>query len=1402
MHYWVQDDKRLFLLASQIKIMGQNDSYQLVSQGIPQLDNIIAIGEKRLNKAEGDVDPKSKQGIADLMQLDLLNTMNILHTLRVRYYQNNIYTKVGSMILVSINPYFYFQELYSEERMQTYKENANHEPHIFKIGQEALKQLKEKSSSIIISGESGAGKSEAMKATLRYLSYDPQRSTEIEKRVFRTTPIFEATGNAKTARNDNSSRFGKFISLNFNAQLQVENASIQTYILEKSRVTRIGPLERNYHIFYQLIEYYTSQREPIENIKLVDLKLEQITYFKYLKKGDLNHKPENESQEFVETIKCLQSLNFTDEEINLFIQTIAGILYLGNVKIKSQDQESTFLLENNDLQLALQYLGLPFLQLQCLICNFAVYIGKQKIQKNNKKLQAKLARDSVSKFIYQNLFDWILEKIQKQLGAQQQKDNGKRIGLLDIFGFEIFEEQGVQTNTFEQLNINFTNERLQEHFNKNVIVSEQIIYEEEGIDWNQIPFPDNTPIIKLIENQVFLKLNDACKSNQNDEKLLQMIKKDQKDPKSITDLKDQFYYLVTSDFINNQLVQAKISPSIKQNIKAYRENQLWFGIQHYAGTVIYQITGFVDKNQDKVNSDIFGTFSTSSNKLLQYISAPKEQKSVIQQFQIQLKSLFEILNSSRPFYIKCIKPNDNKKYLQLDEIRVDQQLYYSGVMEAVKIRKAGYENKQKHQKFININYFLKKDIDPQNIGQSLTKVLLELGFNDHSIYQVGKTCIFYKKKFQQCLDKLLVSFMLKSTLRIQKSIRLYLSKKRLYAKLQEFRKQINITKWFVQRIKEKLRFRVINKVIFTVKKIVQLQRIIKIYSNHALIIRGKYIKKWGLYILEQQTQNSNTMAIREMHEIHENKLQIENQLALEQQKTNNIELELLETTQQKEDLEQKVAYLQKVINDNQIYEKQQNDQISQLNQKILAQKQNLLEFNNQKEIIEKLTEKIKSQQETINEYEQEIEQFKYANQNLELQMDSALTRSQRLSLDLNQQANNKKQLNDLQFQNDNLASQLKQKEIQIDDMSLEIKRKNIIIQQKDLQIEEIESEFQELQTKYNKENYERKDNQSKYSQQSYQMQQLNLVLVQQQGEINAVKIQQKKLQEDRDLKQNKVHQLEAERMKLNVRLQSLTSQLEHQNQKLDEAQQANQRLLNQLNFQAQQQQEIIQKSQKMQDSAKDYQIDDFQDQINKKQQEITELQNQIEQLNGQFKLGQQEKQKLQEQVTLQKHTNSLQLEDIRKKDQLINQMKMEQKSQFDRLELVKKQQEDKMKEQENEIQDQKQQINQRDQVIKLYQSLKGQLLEKIQIFQDSTFMTEELKKAIEKVNQKIEMTQSLISNSVQKNKQEIKPIIINTGMMSSTQFKVQTAAKQLATVNMLGFQPHKIGQGIQKGQQE
>uniref|UniRef100_G1TN79 Myosin VIIA n=1 Tax=Oryctolagus cuniculus TaxID=9986 RepID=G1TN79_RABIT len=622
--------------------------------------------------------PTSVHGVEDMIRLGDLNEAGILRNLLIRYRDHLIYTYTGS-ILVAVNPY-QLLSIYSPEHIRQYtnKKIGEMPPHIFAIADNCYFNMQRNSRDqcCIISGESGAGKTESTKLMLQFLAAISGQHSWIEQQVLEATPILEAFGNAKTIRNDNSSRFGKYIDIHFNKRGAIEGAKIEQYLLEKSRVCRQAPDERNYHVFYCMLEGMSEAQKK-------KLGLGQAADYNYLAMGNcITCEGRVDSQEYANIRSAMKVLMFTDTENWEISKLLAAILHLGNLQYEARTFENLDACEvlfSPSLATAASLLEVnPPDLMSCLTSRTLITRGET-VSTPLSREQALDVRDAFVKGIYGRLFVWIVDKINAAIhkpASQEVKSSRRSIGLLDIFGFENF-----AVNSFEQLCINFANEHLQQFFVRHVFKLEQEEYDLESINWLHIEFTDNQDALDMIANKPM--------------NIISLIDEESKFPKG-TDA-TMLHKLNSQHKLNTNYIPPK------------NTHETQFGINHFAGVVYYETQGFLEKNRDTLHGDIIQLVHSSRNKFIKQIfqadvamgaETRKRSPTLSSQFKRSLELLMRTLGACQPFFVRCIKPNEFKKPMLFDRHLCVRQLRYSGMMETIRIRRAGYPIRYSFVEFV------------------------------------------------------------------------------------------------------------------------------------------------------------------------------------------------------------------------------------------------------------------------------------------------------------------------------------------------------------------------------------------------------------------------------------------------------------------------------------------------------------------------------------------------------------------------------------------------------------------------------------------------------------------------------------------------------------------------------
>ncbi|XP_068193831.1 myosin-11-like isoform X2 [Antennarius striatus] len=698
------------------------------------------------------MNPPKFSKVEDMAALTFLNEASVLHNLRERYFSSLIYTYSG-LFCVVVNPYKMLP-IYSEKIIDMYKGKKRHEvpPHIYSITDNAYRNMMQdrEDQSILCTGESGAGKTENTKKVIQYLAVvasshkgkkdaNPQTGSlaygELEKQLLQANPILEAFGNAKTIKNDNSSRFGKFIKLNFDVTGYMVGANIDTYLLEKSRCIRQANTERAFHIFYYMV---AGAKDKMRE----ELLLEDFSSYRFLMAGHVEIPGQEDDEMFDETLEAMEIMGFTEEERIGMLKVVSTVLQLGNIKFeKERNSEQATMPDNTAAQKVCHLQGINVTDFTRAILTPRIKVGREVVQKAQTKQQADFAVEALAKAMYERLFRWILARVNKTLDKSKRQASSF-LGILDIAGFEIFED-----NSFEQLCINYTNERLQQLFNHTMFILEQEEYKREGIEWNFIDFGlDLLPCIELIERP------------NNPPGILALLDEECWFPKA-TDVS------FVDKLLNTHSGHVKFSKP-KQH-----KDKLMFTVLHYAGKVDYNAASWLTKNMDPLNDNVTALLNNSSSSFIQDLwkdadrvvgletmtkmseSSPASTKSkkgmfrtVGQLYKESLSKLMTTLNNTQPNFVRCIIPNHEKRAGKMDSNLVLEQLRCNGVLEGIRICRQGFPNRIVFQEFRQRYEILAANAIPKGFmdGKQACCLMVKHLDLDTNLYRIGQSKMFFR----------------------------------------------------------------------------------------------------------------------------------------------------------------------------------------------------------------------------------------------------------------------------------------------------------------------------------------------------------------------------------------------------------------------------------------------------------------------------------------------------------------------------------------------------------------------------------------------------------------------------------------------------------------------------------
>uniref|UniRef100_A0A7N9B192 Osteoclast-stimulating factor 1 n=1 Tax=Mastacembelus armatus TaxID=205130 RepID=A0A7N9B192_9TELE len=660
-------------------------------------------------------------GVDDMVLLSKINEDAITDNLKKRYMDDFIFTYIGP-VLISVNP---FKQLpyFTDKEVELYQGAAQYEnpPHIYALADNMYRNMMidNENQCVIISGESGAGKTVAAKYIMSYVSKvsgGGEKVQHVKDIILQSNPLLEAFGNAKTVRNNNSSRFGKYFEIQFSRGGAPDGGKISNFLLEKSRVVSQNPGERNFHIYYQLLGGASGEQRENLGITTPD-------YYYYLNQsGTYTVDDVNDKKEFSDTVEAMSVVGLSVEDQDSVLQLVAGILHLGNISFREENNYAV--VESQDFLAFPSYLlGIP----QSGLCNKLTsrimdskWGGKtESISVTLNTEQACFSRDALTKALYTRLFDFLVDSINKAMQKDQEELN---IGVLDIYGFEIFQKNG-----FEQFCINFVNEKLQQIFIELTLKAEQDEYVQEGIKWTPIEYFNNKVVCDLIESKV--------------------------NPPGIMSILDD---VCATMHAKGEGADQTLLQKLQGQIGSHEHFSSWnrgFVVHHYAGKVSYDVSGFCERNRDVLFSDIIELMQSSEFPFIralfpENLEAEKRGRPTTASSKIkkQANSLVQTLMKCTPHYIRCIKPNETKRSRDWEENRVKHQVEYLGLRENIRVRRAGYAYRRVFNKFLQRYAILTKETWPQWRGDQRQGVLHLLNSvnMDKDQFQLGKSKVFIK----------------------------------------------------------------------------------------------------------------------------------------------------------------------------------------------------------------------------------------------------------------------------------------------------------------------------------------------------------------------------------------------------------------------------------------------------------------------------------------------------------------------------------------------------------------------------------------------------------------------------------------------------------------------------------
>ncbi|XP_066262127.1 myosin heavy chain, muscle isoform X31 [Euwallacea similis] len=1080
---WVPDEKEGFVLG---EIRGTKGD--LVTVGVPG-------GEEKNFKKEqvSQVNPPKYEKCEDMSNLTYLNDASVLHNLKQRYYAKLIYTYSG-LFCVAINPYKRFP-VYTNRCAKLYRGKRRNEvpPHIFAISDGAYVNMltNHENQSMLITGESGAGKTENTKKVIAYFATvgastkkpteEQQKKGTLEDQVVQTNPVLEAFGNAKTVRNDNSSRFGKFIRIHFGPTGKLAGADIETYLLEKARVISQQSLERSYHIFYQIMS------GAVSGLKDMCILSNNIMDYNFVAQGKTTIPNVDDAEECRLTDQAFDILGFTQEEKNDIYKITASVMHMGTLKFKQRGREEQAEADGTEEgEKVAKLLGVEAQALYTALVKPRIKVGNEFVTQGRNVNQVAYSVGAMSKAMFDRLFKYLVKKCNETLDTKQKRQHF--IGVLDIAGFEIFDYNG-----FEQLCINFTNEKLQQFFNHHMFVLEQEEYTREGITWVFIDFGmDLAACIELIEKPMGI---------------LSILEEESMFPKA-TD--QTFVEKLNTNHLGKSPNFQKPKPPKPGQQAAH------FTLGHYAGNVPYNITGWLEKNKDPLNDTVVDLFKKGSNKLLVEIFADHPGQSgggdakggrgkkgggfatVSSAYKEQLNNLMSTLRATQPHFVRCIIPNELKQPGLIDSHLVMHQLTCNGVLEGIRICRKGFPNRMVYPDFkLRYKILAASLVKEAPTPEKAAEVILDHIALDKEQYRLGKTKVFFRAGVLGQMEELRDERLGKIVTWMQSWVRGYLSRKE-FKKLQEqrlalqvcqrnLRKYLKLRTWpwykLWQRVKPLLNVtRIEDEIAKLEEKAAKAQEAYEREAKAKKELEGLYAKllteKTDLLATLEGEKGTLSETTERANKLQAQKSDLESQLSETQDRLSQEEDARNQLMQQKKKLEQEISGYKKDIEDLELnLQKSEQDkatkdhQIRNLNDEIAHQDELINKLNKEKKIGGENNQKISEELQAAEDKVNHLNKVKAKLEQTLDELEDSLEREKKLRGDVEKSKRKvegdlkltQEAVADLERNKKELEQTIQRKDKEISSLTAKLEDEQSVVGKTQKQIKELQARIEELE---------------------------------------------------------------------------------------------------------------------------------------------------------------------------------------------------------------------------------------------------------------------------------------------------------------------------------------------------
>nr|CAH7712516.1 unnamed protein product [Callosobruchus chinensis] len=1078
---WVPDDKEGFVLG---EIRGTKGD--LVTVAIPG-------GEEKTFKKDNvyQVNPPKYEKVEDMADLTYLNDAAVLHNLKQRYYAKLIYTYSG-LFCVAINPYKRFP-VYTNRCAKLYRGKRRNEvpPHIFAISDGAYVNMltNHENQSMLITGESGAGKTENTKKVIAYFATvgastkkgETEKKANLEDQVVQTNPVLEAFGNAKTVRNDNSSRFGKFIRIHFGPTGKLAGADIETYLLEKARVISQQTLERSYHIFYQLMS------GSVPGVKEKCLLSKNVNDYNFVAQGKTTIPNVDDGEEFRITDEAFDILGFTPEEKENVYKITAAVMHMGTLKFKQRGREEQAEADGTEEgERVGKLLGCDAAGLYTAFVKPRIKVGNEFVTQGRNVAQVNYSVGAMSKAVFDRLFKFLVKKCNETLDTKQKRQHF--IGVLDIAGFEIFD-----FNSFEQLCINFTNEKLQQFFNHHMFVLEQEEYQREGIEWAFIDFGmDLAACIELIEKPMGI---------------LSILEEESMFPKA-TD--KTFEEKLNTNHLGKSPNFQKPKPPKPGQQAAH------FTLGHYAGNVPYNITGWLEKNKDPLNDTVVDLFKKGTNALVQEIfsdhpgqtGAAAAEKgrgkkgggfaTVSSAYKEQLNNLMTTLRSTQPHFVRCIIPNELKQPGVIDSHLVMHQLTCNGVLEGIRICRKGFPNRMVYPDFkLRYKILAASKIKDSMSPEQAAKIILEHINLEPEQFRLGKTKVFFRAGVLGQMEELRDERLGKIVTWMQSWARGYLSRKE-FKKLQEqrlalqvcqrnLRKYLKLRTWPWYKLWQKVRpllnvTRIEDEIAKLEEKAHKAQEAFEREAKAKKELEGLYAKllaeKTELLSNLEGEKGSLSEVTERANKLQAQKNDLESQLQETQDRLNQEEDSRNQLMQQKKKLEQELSGYKKDMEDMELsLQKAEADkatkdhQIRNLNDEIAHQDELINKLNKEKKLSGENNQKVSEELQAAEDKVNHLNKVKAKLEQTLDELEDSLEREKKLRADVEKSKRKvegdlkltQEAVADLERNKKELEQTIQRKDKEISSLSAKLEDEQSVVGKQQKQVKELQARIEELE---------------------------------------------------------------------------------------------------------------------------------------------------------------------------------------------------------------------------------------------------------------------------------------------------------------------------------------------------